>query len=111
MVEGEVEQAAAVREFEQGPGETIETLPPAIAAPARPLHPAAPATVQQAIEEVNQIMDSLRETLDDMEEVLEMLEVFERQGNADERELESLRRALRQVQRPRDGGSPNRGRG
>ena len=110
MAEGEAEQSAAVRESEQGPGEAIETLPPPVAAPTRPLHPATPATVQRAIEEVNQIIDSLRETLDDMEEVLEMLEVFERQGNADERELESLRRALRQMQRPREGGSPHRGR-
>jgi hypothetical protein len=39
-----------------------------------------------------------------MEEVLEMLELFERQKNLDEREIESLRRALRQVNRPRDAG-------
>ena len=37
-----------------------------------------------------------------MEEVLEILEVAERQKDADEREIESLRRALRQVQRPRE---------
>lgn len=57
-----------------------------------------------AIEEVNGIVDALRNALDDMEEVLEMLELFERQKNADEREIESLRRALRQMHRPRDGG-------
>ncbi len=39
-----------------------------------------------------------------MDAVLEMLEQFERQGDADEREIESLRRALRNLQRPRDGG-------
>jgi hypothetical protein len=63
-----------------------------------------------AIEEVNRIIDSLRDSLDDMESVLEMLEQFERQSNADEREIESLRRALRHLQRPRDGGHPHRGR-
>jgi hypothetical protein len=60
--------------------------------------------VEQAIEEVNAVVDVLRTALDDMEEVLEMLEVFERQKNADEREIDSLRRALRQVHRPRDTG-------
>jgi hypothetical protein len=39
-----------------------------------------------------------------MEEVLELLENFERQKNADENEIDSLRRALRQVHRPRDPG-------
>jgi hypothetical protein len=39
-----------------------------------------------------------------MEEVLETLEVIERQSDASERELDSLRRALRQMQRPREGG-------
>ena len=61
-------------------------------------------SVHTAIEEVNGIVDALRNALDDMEEVLEMLELFERQKNADEREIESLRRALRQMHRPRDGG-------
>jgi hypothetical protein len=63
-------------------------------------------SVYKAIEEVNAIVDSLRGALDDMEEILEMLELFERQKNADEREIESLRRALRQVHRTRDGGHP-----
>jgi hypothetical protein len=39
-----------------------------------------------------------------MEEVLETLELAERQKDADENEIESLRRALRQFQRPREGG-------
>jgi hypothetical protein len=43
-----------------------------------------------------------------MEEVLEMLELFERQKNADEREIESLRRALRQIHRPREAGYQQR---
>ena len=60
--------------------------------------------VQQAIEEVNQIIDTLRGSLDDMEAVLETLELAERQKNADEQEIETLRRGLRQLHRPRDGG-------
>jgi uncharacterized protein Yka (UPF0111/DUF47 family) len=59
--------------------------------------------VQNAIEEVNQIIDNLREALDEMEEVLETLELAERQKTADEQEIDSLRRALRQLQRPREG--------
>ncbi len=70
----------------------------------------SPATIQNAIDDVNQIIGTLRDTLIDMEEVLETLELLERQNNADERELESLRRALRTLHRPREGGSqPARG--
>jgi predicted RNase H-like nuclease (RuvC/YqgF family) len=60
--------------------------------------------VQAAIEEVNRIIQTLRETLDDMEEVLETLELAERQKIADEQEIENLRRGLRHMQRPSDGG-------
>ena len=60
--------------------------------------------VQQAIEEVNQIIETLRATLDDMEAVLETLELAERQKIADEQEIETLRRGLRQLHRPREGG-------
>jgi predicted RNase H-like nuclease (RuvC/YqgF family) len=60
--------------------------------------------VQQAIEEVNQIIETLRGTLDDMEAVLETLELAERQKTADEQEIETLRRGLRHLHRPREGG-------
>ena len=60
--------------------------------------------VQQAIEEVNQIIETLRATLDDMETVLETLELAERQKIADEQEIETLRRGLRHLHRPREGG-------
>ena len=73
----------------------------------RPLQPAPRMTIQQLIDDVNDIIGALRKTSDEMEEVLEALEVIERQGGADEREIESLRRALRQMQRPRDGGGPH----
>jgi hypothetical protein len=72
--------------------------------PVRDFRPAPPPAVQAAIQEVNAIIDTLRETIDDMEEVLETLELAERQKDADEREIETLRRSLRQLQHPRDGG-------
>ncbi len=62
----------------------------------------APGGVQAAIEEVNTIIENLREVLDEMDGVLETLELAERQKNADEHEIDSLRRALRQVHRPRE---------
>ena len=58
--------------------------------------------IQKAIEEVNHIIAALRTTLDEMEEVLETLELAERQKDADEQEIESLRRALRSLHRPRE---------
>jgi hypothetical protein len=70
----------------------------------REFRPARTGAVQAAIEEVNSIIDSLREAIDDMEEVLETLELAERQKDADEREIETLRRSLRQLQHPREGG-------
>lgn len=66
--------------------------------------PASQSTVEKAIEEVSEVVEALRNALEEMEEVLELLEVFERQKNADEREIESLRRAVRQIHRPRDSG-------
>lgn len=60
--------------------------------------------VQEAIEEVNRIIETLRATTEDMEEVLETLELAERQKTADEQEIETLRRGLRQIHRPREGG-------
>jgi len=74
-------------------------------APAREPQPAPPAAVEQAIEQVNHIIETLRKTLEDMEEVLETVELAERQKNADEQEIETLRRSLRQLHRPRDGGT------
>jgi len=60
--------------------------------------------VQQAIEEVNHIIETLRGALEDMDEVLETLELAERQKNADEQEIETLRRGLRHLHGPRQGG-------
>jgi beta-phosphoglucomutase-like phosphatase (HAD superfamily) len=71
--------------------------------PERPAPESAPhgSAIRQAIDEVMQITDSLRHALDQMEEVLELVELAERQKLGDEREIEGLRRALRQLQRPR----------
>ncbi len=71
---------------------------------SKPAQPASKLSIQAAIEQVNDIISALRETLEQMDEVLESLEYFERQGGADEREIESLRRSLRQLQRSREGG-------
>jgi len=68
------------------------------------------SAIQQALDEVMAIIEALRQAVEQMEEVLELVEIAERQKTADEREIESLRRALRQVQdrspeRPRDSHS------
>jgi len=79
-----------------------QAVPPA-GAPALPeqsIETAVPA-ISRAIEEVTQIVESLKHTLDQMEEVLELVEVAERQKTADEREIESLRQALRRIHQPR----------
>jgi len=61
------------------------------------------AAVSHAIDQVNQVIEELKRALDEMELVLETLELAERQKIDDEREIESLQRALRQLHRPRDG--------
>jgi len=66
--------------------------------------PASQAAVQKAIEEVTQVIETLRTTMDEMEDVLETLELAERQKIADEQEIETLRRSLRQLHRPRESG-------
>jgi uncharacterized protein YjiS (DUF1127 family) len=59
------------------------------------------SAISQAVNEVMQIIESLKHVVGQMEEVLELVELAERQKLADEHEIESLRRALRQLQRPR----------
>jgi hypothetical protein len=58
--------------------------------------------IAQAIEQVNHITDELRRALVHMEEVLETLELADRQKVEDEREIESLRRSLRNLHEPED---------
>lgn len=110
----EAEEAASAEHYEAPP----EAEPPAarerpVPAPPPPraplpvrrdFQPASPAAVTEAIDEVNRVIDSLREALDTMEEILETLELAESQKTADEREIQSLRSALRQFERR--GGEP-----
>ncbi len=95
------------------PGDTGESAP-AIETPAsarepernfRPERESAPNTpaISQAIEQVNRVIEDLKGVLNDMEVVLETLELAERQKIDDERELDSLQRALRQLHRPSPG--------
>jgi hypothetical protein len=73
--------------------------------PRPPVQPPPPPSVAKAIEEVKGIIEDLTEALDDMEQVLRILEDAEVQKNADEREIESLRRQLKMLHR-REGGQP-----
>jgi len=72
--------------------------------PAREAPASRVPAVSQAIEQVNDVIEELKRALDEMEEVLETLELAERQKIDDEREIESLQRALRQLHRPRESG-------
>lgn len=56
------------------------------------------SAISRAVNEVTDIVESLRQALEKMEEVLELVEHAERQKLTDEREIESLLRALRQFQ-------------
>ena len=58
------------------------------------------SAISRAIDEVRQIVASLEQVLEQMEEVRELVELAERQKSADERQIESLRRALRRIQHP-----------
>jgi len=57
--------------------------------------------ISEAVNEVMQIVEALRQALAQMEDVLELVEVAERQKLGDEREIDSLRRALRRFHHPR----------
>jgi predicted RNase H-like nuclease (RuvC/YqgF family) len=80
------------REF----SESSEALPPQREKFQRPRRSGSP--LMQAADEVAEVIESLKQTLAQMEEVMELIEVAERQKLTDEREIESLRRALRQLQ-------------
>ena len=73
---------------------------PVAPAAAIPDQPAASA-ISQAVNEVMEIVESLKQALAQMEDVLELVEHAERQKLADEHEIDSLRRLLRQLQHPR----------
>ena len=70
------------------------------AAPAARAAKSDGSAIHQTVEEVRQIVDSLEQALEQMGEVLRLVELAEHQKFADERELESLRRALHKLQPP-----------
>jgi len=99
----------------RAPPPVPEAAPAPISAPAHapvsvPAHASTPAArapkpegsaIGRTVEEVRQIVESLEQALEQMEEVLRLVELAEHQKFADERELESLRRALHKLQPPR----------
>ena len=99
------------------PSASPSELPVQPAPPRQKIQPALPApraaepdgsAISQAVSEVTQIVESLREALGQMEDVLELVELAERQKLTDEREIDSLRRLLRQLQQPRGGRGERR---
>jgi predicted RNase H-like nuclease (RuvC/YqgF family) len=58
--------------------------------------------ISKAIDQITEIIEHLKRTVDQMEEVLELVELAERQKMADEREIDSLRRQLNRMHRPRE---------
>jgi len=106
----------------RGPRRTEPGSPPltpvgmsAEAAPAPGHKPLVPAeahadasAISRAVDEVMQIIEALKQALGQMEDVLELVEHAERQKLADEHEIESLRRLLRQLQHPRSGRGERR---
>jgi len=90
----------------------IQSLVPEVASAPAPAPVSAPApasravkhggsAIGQTVEDVRRIVESLEQALEEMEEVLRLVELAEHQKFADERELESLRRALHKLQPPR----------
>jgi predicted RNase H-like nuclease (RuvC/YqgF family) len=82
------------------PGEETTAPEPKIPAAVPRSRTDSPA-ISRAVDEVRQIVESLEQALEQMEEVRELVELADRQKSADEREIESLRRALQKIQQPR----------
>lgn len=103
---GSFEESGPEESRELAPPADVEPIPapparhrePAPYVPPQPFRPAAPSAITQAIEEITKVVDALRQALDQMDEALELVELAERQKLADEREIDALRRALRQFQ-------------
>jgi Na+/phosphate symporter len=99
------------------PSVSATELPARPASPRQKFQPVVPAAsavkpdssaISQAVNEVTHVVESLKQALNQMEDVLELVELAERQKLGDEREIESLRRALRQLQPPRSGQGARR---
>ena len=113
------EQPAQVESLapQVAPSVSPPELPERPAPPRQKFQPTVPApraakpdgsAISQAVSEVTQVVESLREALNQMEDVLELVELAERQKLTDEREIDSLRRLLRQLQQPRGGRGERR---
>jgi len=66
--------------------------------PRPPTQAQVTSAIAEAIEDVYNITEVLKKVLEDLDELLETLELAERQKIEDERELDNLRRAIRQLQ-------------
>jgi len=83
-------------EMPMRPAPSRQKFQPPVSAPRAPKREGSP--LLQAADEVAEVIESLKQTLAQMEEVMELIELAERQKLTDERDIESLRRALRQLQ-------------
>jgi hypothetical protein len=113
------ESAGHDGEFAEEPTPHIEPPPKALPPPpprrliervsrVPAAQPAEPTAVSAAVSEVEKVVEALKRAAEQMEEVLELVELAERQKLADERELDSLRRALNRLHRPDEGGRRDR---
>jgi len=103
-----VEHAETAESFETAESTTAaetefhETeAPPAKRSVEPPSQRRRGSPLMQAADDAADIIESLKQTLAQMEEVLELIELAERQKLIDEREIEALRRQLRQIQSSR----------
>ncbi|MGO8837735.1 MAG: hypothetical protein ACLQQ0_09965 [Limisphaerales bacterium] len=105
-------RSAPIPQTDQSLGAPVEGAPvpePRPASPPAPLPPQpASSAINQAVDEVMAIVEALKQALGQMEDVLELVEHAERQKLADEHEIDSLRRLLRQLQHPRSGRGERR---
>jgi hypothetical protein len=100
----QIEPPIRLREMPVRPAPSKQKFQPPVPAPRTAK--ADGSAISQAVGEVTEVVESLRQSLEQMEEVLELIELAERQKITDEREIESLLRALRQMQSR--GGRPER---
>jgi len=102
----QVAPSVSTPELQAQPAPPRQKFQPAVPAP-RAAKPDGSA-ISQAVSEVTQVVESLKQALNQMEDVLELVELAERQKLADEHEIDSLRRMLRQLQHPRSGRGERR---
>ncbi len=91
------EHTTALPVFDQPPRDADRNLPERYPQPHRPIG----SPIAHVVAKVEEIIKTLKETLRDLEEALETLDDAQRQQIGDEKEIESLRRALSMLQRDR----------